>query len=127
MSDEIRYHAAFEIKATEFCCGLYEAGGFYLKPMWKRYPSQEMWDRSEKTPEAAWKKALSRMRDEAEGCPLQMTLIADRECTSMLRQLLNEQEDAFIVHTWTNPNSSNVLELYVLTNDSKVYDSEEDE
>lgn len=120
MPDEIKYYAGFHAVATEYCCGLIEAGSLSLQPTRRGHVYQERWDRLAETPVEAWKKALTSMRQNREGYPLQMTLVVSNKDTEPLRQLINEQTDAFHVHTWTNPNSGNTLELYVLTNNSKV-------
>jgi len=124
--EEHVYVADYEVASTSFCCGASEAGNLGLETT-RRYVQDgngEVIDCSidsdyYETPRKAWENALHEMREESPNRPLMINLVVKNAGTEELRSLLNEQDDAYIVHTWKNPDSGNVLEMYVLTNGSK--------
>ena len=131
-----RFTVNRDIEDSTFCCGLKEVGGLgfiKVEPTitnnWKgQVQPNPYYNRAAKTPHEAWETMLKEARDDYLGYPLMFNLVVGNGNTADLRTLLNEQEDCYHVHTWKNPNSGNVLEMYVLTNgSSENFEMEEED
>jgi hypothetical protein len=124
--EELRYRAMYSSGNFKFCCGGYEVGDLGIervKPTlydsWQRKEVKNpLWESASKDRNGIWVKALTRFREEMHEYPLMFNLVVGEETTEPLRQLLKEQEDVTLVHTWNNPNTNNLLEMYILTNGS---------
>lgn len=107
-----------DLEALPYCCGVYEAGRF-----------DEDYDDDDfvygfKTIREAWEEKLKRLRADCLYSPIVLNFVKYKNEKRFenweFRKLINEQPDALIVHKFTNPNSGNIVEMYVLTNGSKV-------
>src|SRR5579864_3133978 len=127
-SDEVRYRVRYSSDQFRFCCGGYEIGDLYIElvksMMYASWQRKEVrhpyWDSASKDRNEIWVKALAGIRGDKHEYPLMFNLVVGDEKTEPLRQLLKEQEDVTLVHTWKNPNTNNLLEMYVLTNGSNT-------
>lgn len=118
---ELGWQADYNVDEFTYCCGGREVGGLscYQRAVWY----QSTWRRPEwiknnnLSPSAkeAWTVALKRIREGYAHFPLMFNLTVT---TPELRELLSKETDATLIHTWRNPNTNNMIEMWILTNGS---------
>jgi hypothetical protein len=126
---EVGFRATYARDQFTYCCGGREAGGFdcYLKNRWVvgygGYPHE---NRVYPTKYDAWKAELDNMRPSS-GYPLMCNVREDM--TPELAQLLREQDDCTEIMKWCNPNTGNIVTMFILTNgaDEEYKESDNDD
>jgi hypothetical protein len=106
-----------------YCCGGVEEGGHQLThiPRWIRDLYSKGREEAREnvgspTKEEAWRVCVKDARANTHRRPLMYNVLGRRQ--PELAKVLREQPDCKEVHTWRNPNTNNIITMFVLTNDS---------
>lgn len=133
------YQATYDLNSLPNCCGIVEAGDFDMcrisEEYKKRYPTNYR-DYSAETPEEAWVQALKGLKEHAAGRPIQFWFVkyhnddddsAAEEAgdspgefrANALRELVMKEETQVYLGTFVNPNTSNIIEGYMIKHNCK--------
>jgi hypothetical protein len=123
-----RYRANYQIAACTYCCGAKEIGGLLIETVKQKYYDSwahkeklnPTWTHSFNDKDKVWPDALKTIRKACPEMPVMFNIVVDEPDTESLRKLLSKEEDGQLIHTWKNPNTGNLLEMYILTNDSRL-------
>lgn len=118
---ELGWQADYNVDEFTFCCGGREVGGLscYQRAVWYQsaWGGREWLKNTKLLPSAkeAWVVALKNIREHYAHFPLMFNLTVT---TPALRDVLFKEPDATLIHTWRNPNTNNMIEMWILTNGS---------
>lgn len=119
---ELGWQVDYNVDEFTYCCGGREVGGLscYQRNVWYQstWRAQREWTKNthlSPSIEEAWTVALKNIREHYAHFPLMFNLTNGLE---ELRDMLSKEPDATLIHTWRNPNTHNVIEMWILTNGS---------
>lgn len=123
------WYCSYNAEQFTYCCGGIEVGGLdcYQKKVWQKGWG-DVWHKNtvlHTTRQAGWKKIIKEVRDNYEHFPLMFNIRPNNE--GALREVLEKEPDAALIHTWRNVNTDNVLEMWILTNGSDTEHHERDD
>jgi hypothetical protein len=123
------YVATFYRDQFTYCCGGREIGG--LEVYTKQRYQPDTWTKGTfierkvySTPYEAWKAKLPEMRT-ITAYPLMLNVVESD--TPELAKLLREQADVIEVFKWNNPNTGNIITMFILTNGADETEKERED
>lgn len=130
---EMGWQVEYNVDQFSYCCGGREVGNIsvYQKHRWYETYSggwsytattdKREWKENTKlsqTPKEAYQEMLKEVREQYPQYPLMINLLPSEH--GALKALLEEDSDARMIHTWRNPNTDNLIEMWVLENNSDM-------
>lgn len=131
---EMGWKIDYSVDQFMYCCGGIEVGSlgcyqtsvYYSSSPWGQREIEWYKQKAYASAEEAYKAMLKDVRENHKHFPLMFNLTAD---LSELRAIIAKEPDATMVHKWRNPNTDNLIEMWVLTNgsDEEYHGSDDDD